>query len=106
VRLNTKTNYKPRIRGAAFTNKIMAKKTNSLAAKARWAKNKKIEELKNRDQVTMYGGLGKVGLDYVGKKGQENLLDADVEGDNVKDENANVVPAFSAQARENIKAKI
>ena len=108
VRLNTKTNYKPRIRGAAFTNKIMAKKTNSLAAKARWAKNKKIEELKNRDQVTMYGGLGKVGLDYVGKKGQENLLDADVEGDNVVDPNSNeyVVPAFSAQAKELIRAKM
>ena len=42
-------NYKPRVRGAAFTNKIMAKKTNSLKAKARWAKNKRIEELKNRD---------------------------------------------------------
>ena len=37
VRLNTKVNYKPRLRGAAFTNKIMAKKVNSVAAKQRWA---------------------------------------------------------------------
>ena len=67
--MNTKVNYKPRVRGAAFTSKIMAKKTNSIAAKQRWAQKKKIEDLKNRDQVTMYGGLGKVGLDYQGKKG-------------------------------------
>lgn len=31
----------------------------------------------------MYGGLGKVGLDYVGKKGQENLLDPNEDGDNL-----------------------
>ena len=62
--MNTKVNYKPRSRGAAFTNKIMAKKVNSVKAKARWAQKKKIEDLKNRDQVSMYGGLGKVGLDY------------------------------------------
>jgi len=37
VRLNTRMNYKPRIRGAAFTNKIMAKKVNSVKAKARYA---------------------------------------------------------------------
>lgn len=37
VRMNTKVNYKPRIRGAAFTNKVMAKKVNSQKAKARWA---------------------------------------------------------------------
>ena len=64
VRMNTKVNYKPRIRGAAFSNKIMAKKVNSVKAKQRWAQKKKIEDLKNRDQVSMYGGLGKVGLDY------------------------------------------
>ena len=29
VRMNTKMNYKPRLRGAAFTNKINAKKINS-----------------------------------------------------------------------------
>lgn len=93
VRMNTNTNYKPRIRGAAFTSKIMAKKSNSIKAKQRWAQKKKIEDLKNRDQVTMYGGLGKVGLDYQGKKGQENLLDENVDGDNAPDEYQ--VPAFS-----------
>lgn len=104
--MNTKVNYKPRVRGAAFTSKIMAKKSNSLAAKQRWAQKKKIEDIKNRDQVNMYGGLGKVGIDYAGKKGQENLLDADVEGDNVTDPNAYVVPAFSDKAKTLIKAKI
>ena len=49
VRMNTKMNYKPRSRGAAFTNKIMAKKVNSVKAKQRWAQKKKIEDLKNRD---------------------------------------------------------
>jgi len=76
----------------------MAKKVNSVKAKQRWAQKKKLEDLKNRDQVTMYGGLGKVGLDYQGKKGQENLLDANESGDNV-DENEYQVPAFSAQAK-------
>lgn len=60
----------------------------------------------------MYGGLGKVGLDYMGKKGQENLLDDDDEegGENSGKNNANandyVVPAFSAQAKQLIKAKL
>jgi len=49
VRLNQKMTYKPRIRGAAFTNKIMAKKVNSVKAKQRWAQKMKIEEMKNRD---------------------------------------------------------
>lgn len=98
--------YKPRIRGAAFTNKIMAKKVNSVKAKQRWAQKMKIEEMKNRDQVTMYGGLGKVGLDYQGKKGQENLLDAEESGDNVDDPNAYQVPAFSGQAKRLIRAQI
>ena len=102
VKMNAKMNYKPRIRGAAFTNKVMAKKTNSLKAKARFAKKMKIEELKNRDQVTMYGGLGKVGLDYQGKPGQENIL-----GENDDDQNDGYqVPAFSAQAKQIIREKI
>jgi hypothetical protein len=52
------------MRGAAFSNKIMAKKTNSLKFKARAAQRIKIEQMKGRDQVNAYGGLGKVGLDY------------------------------------------
>jgi hypothetical protein len=35
----------------------------------------------------MYGGLGKVGLDYQGKPGQENLLDPNESGDNVENPN-------------------
>jgi len=57
----------------------------------------------------MYGGLGKVGLDYIGKKGQESFLkdsdeEDDADGKNpATNGNANgneyVVPAFSAQAK-------
>ena len=96
VRLNTKMNYKPRSRGAAFTNKIMAKKVNSVKAKQRWAQKKKIEDIKNRDQVSMYGGLAKVGLDYEGKKGQENLLDPNASGDNEDKDDEYQIPAFSS----------
>ena len=74
MNVNKFQNYKPRIRGAAFTNKIMAKKTNSLNAKARFAKRMNIEQMKNADQVNMYGGLGKVGLDYADRNSRERLL--------------------------------
>ena len=37
VKINATQSYKPRMRGAAFTNKMMAKKTNSLKFKARAA---------------------------------------------------------------------
>ena len=53
----------------------------------------------------MYGGLGKVGLDYEGKKGQENLLDPNESGDN-DNEQEYQVPAFSAQAKELVRAKM
>jgi len=52
----------------------------------------------------MYGGLGKVGLDYQGKKGQENLLDPNESGDN-EDEDQYQIPAFSEQAKHLIRAK-
>jgi hypothetical protein len=35
--------YQPRIRGAAFTNKMLAKKTNNLKFKARIAQKIKLE---------------------------------------------------------------
>ena len=54
----------------------------------------------------MYGGLGKVGLDYAGKKGQENLLDANESGDNVADPNAYQVPAFSEHAKQLVRAQL
>ena len=43
VRINQMKNYKPALRGAAFTNKIMAKKANSVKAKMRFAKRLNIE---------------------------------------------------------------
>ena len=56
----------------------------------------------------MYGGLGKVGLDYMGKHGQQELLNDDEEGENAAktDGNEYVVPAFSSQAKQLIKAKL
>ena len=55
----------------------------------------------------MYGGLGKVGLDYMGKKTQDALFDG-AEGDNAANKGADeyVVPAFSAQAKELVRAKM
>lgn len=53
----------------------------------------------------MYGGLGKLGLDYNGKKGQENLLDPDADGDNIQDENEYQIPAFSGSAKQLIRAQ-
>ena len=64
VKINQMQNYKPRMRGAAYSNKIMAKKSNSLKFKSRYAQKMKLEQMKNRDQVNAFGGLGKVGLDY------------------------------------------
>jgi len=37
IKMNMNKNYKPRMRGAAFTNKMMAKKSTSLKFKARIA---------------------------------------------------------------------
>ena len=61
----------------------------------------------------MYGGLGKVGLDYQGNKNQDVLFDSDDDEDeagnkapNKGDGNEYVVPAFSAQAKQLIKAKM
>ena len=52
----------------------------------------------------MYGGLGKVGLDYEGKPGQQNLLDPNVKEPNGDD--GYQVPAFSAQARQLVQTKL
>ena len=52
------------MRGAAYTNKIMAKSSNSVKFKARMHKKIQLEQMQQRDQVNAYGGLGKVGLDY------------------------------------------
>ena len=66
------------MRGAAYTNKIMAKRSNSNAAKARFAKKMQLEKMKNMDQVNKYGGLAKVGFDYE-KKGTVNPYGEDEE---------------------------
>ena len=49
MNVNKFQSYKPRVRGAAFTSKIMAKKTNQLKAKSRFAQKMNIEQMKNRD---------------------------------------------------------
>ena len=43
VRLNMQKNYKPVIRGAAFTNKIMAKKRNVLKFRENFKRKMQIE---------------------------------------------------------------
>ncbi len=56
-------NYKPALRGAAFTNKIMAKKRNVMKFRENMKRKMQIEQAKHRGQVNVYGGLGKVGMD-------------------------------------------
>jgi hypothetical protein len=43
--MNLMKNYQPRMRGAAFTNKMMAKKSNSVKFKARIQQKLKIEQM-------------------------------------------------------------
>jgi len=93
--------YKPRLRGAAFNAKIMAKKPNQLAARARFAKKMTLEQLKNKDQVNMYGGLGKVGLDYADRDKNEALLSGEEMDENDDEYQA---PAFSNSAKVLIKS--
>jgi hypothetical protein len=64
VKINMMKNYKPIIRGGAFSNKIMAKKKNALKFRENFKRKMQIERAKNSDQVNIYGGLGKVGLDH------------------------------------------
>lgn len=98
VKMNTNQNYKSRVRGAAYTTKIMAKRSNSLAARARFAKKMQIEQLKNRDQVNMYGGLGKVGLDYQ-QEANETKLYSDESDAESKKSDENEIPVFSSSAK-------
>jgi len=65
-------NYKPRLRGAAFTNKMMAKRRNAMRFNDRFKKKMQIEAAMNRDQVNAYGGLGRVGLGYEGNNPDNN----------------------------------
>ena len=64
VRINQMKNYKPALRGAAFSNKIMAKKRNVMKFRENFKRKMQIERAKNRSEVDVYGGLGKVGMDH------------------------------------------
>ena len=55
-----------------------------------------IEQMKDRDQVNMYGGLGKVGLDYDGRNHREALLSDE---EDVENDDEYQVPAFSNSAK-------
>jgi hypothetical protein len=57
-------NYKPALRGSAFTNKRMAKKSNVMKFRENFKRKMQIERAKNRSEVDVYGGLGKVGMDH------------------------------------------
>lgn len=52
--------YKPALRGAAFTNKVMSKKSNVFKARRRFTQ----KMLEQKGQVNAYGGLGANGLDF------------------------------------------
>ena len=54
--------YKPALRGAAFSAKIMAKKSNQM--KFRNRQQKKIMAERAAHNVSAYGGLGAHGLDF------------------------------------------
>jgi hypothetical protein len=83
-------NYKPQIRGAAFTNKIMAKKRNVLKFRENFKRKLQIEQAKHRGQVDVYGGLAKVGMDNtLGPDGQE--------------EKEEMAPGFSTSAMRYVK---
>ena len=55
-------NYKPALRGAGYTAKIKAKKSNELRARSKW--QAKITAERAANNVGAYGGLGAHGLDF------------------------------------------
>lgn len=59
---NKMANYKPALRGAAFQNKIMSKKSNVM--KFRRRQQAKIMAERSANTVSAYGGLGAHGLDF------------------------------------------
>lgn len=62
INQNKMAKYKPALRGAAFQNKIMAKKSNVM--KFRRRQQAKIMAERNANNVSAYGGLGAHGLDF------------------------------------------
>ena len=81
-------NFQQRSRGAVHTNKIMAKKRNAMKFKGRAFLKMKLDQAKERDQVNMYGGLGRVGLDYGKEFSDEEFAE--------EKEKKVEVPAFSS----------
>ena len=82
VKLNSNKmgKYKPALRGAAFTNKMMAKKSNYNRFKSR-AQAKILAE-KAAHSVSAFGGLGGKGLDF-----GDDLGPGSVTGDKARKEN-------------------
>jgi len=64
VKLNANKSgkYKPASRGAAFTNKIMAKKSNQMKFRGRI--EQKLNAERAAHNVGAHGGLGAMGLDF------------------------------------------
>ena len=62
INQNKTGKYKPALRGAAFTNKMMAKKSNNM--KFRNRQQAKIMAERAQHSVSAYGGLGAHGLDF------------------------------------------
>jgi hypothetical protein len=66
----------------------MAKKRNAMKFKARGYQKMRYEQMQERDQVNMYGGLGRVGLDYGKDFSDEEFAE--------EKEQKEKVPAFSS----------
>ena len=71
LNVNKTGKYKPAMRGAAFTNKMMSKKSNQM--KFRGRQQAKIMAERAQHSVSAYGGLGAKGLDF----GEHGLQEAD-----------------------------
>ena len=69
--------YKPALRGAAFTNKIMAKKSNQMRFRDR--QKTKIMAERAANQVGAFGGLGAHGLDF-GDEGIQEIPEEEIKG--------------------------
>jgi hypothetical protein len=65
----------------------MAKKSNFIRNKDQYKRKMQIEAIKSRDQVNIYGGLGKVGLDHSG------TISGEIE---TEDKTKAEVPSFSS----------
>lgn len=62
INQNKKGSYKPAMRGAAYSNKMMSNKRNAMKYKGRM--QAKIMAERSKHSVSAYGGLGAHGLDF------------------------------------------